>query len=84
MIDFFSFTCNRVNEIKGELAQQIRADFEEAFQGPAAKVKVDLFSNISKHEEDQLISILGHYTKMPIVWNGALSIFSMDLPTKIC
>jgi len=28
----------RVNEMKAELAQQIRSDFEEAFQGPAAKV----------------------------------------------
>jgi hypothetical protein len=28
----------RVNGIKNELAQQIRADFEEAFQGPTAKV----------------------------------------------
>ncbi len=30
----------RVGEIKGELAQQIRADFEEAFQGPGAKVRM--------------------------------------------
>lgn len=29
----------RVNEIKVELGQQIRGDFEEAFQGSASKVK---------------------------------------------
>ena len=38
-LDFIAvlFT-SRVTEIKSELATQIRADFEEAFQGPAAKV----------------------------------------------
>ena len=35
----YNYLRCRVNEIKGELAQQIRADFEESFQGPQAKVK---------------------------------------------
>ena len=31
-------TLFRVGDIKAELAQQIRSDFEEAFQGAGAKV----------------------------------------------
>ena len=38
-LDFIAvLLTSRVTEIKSELATQIRADFEEAFQGPAAKV----------------------------------------------
>ena len=41
-IYFFNY---RVGVIKMELAQQIKADFEESFQGPNAKVFHCLISN---------------------------------------
>lgn len=31
----------RITEMKAELAQQIRADFEVAFQGPTSKVSAE-------------------------------------------
>jgi len=42
MCIFILFSC-RVGVIKMELAQQIKADFEESFQGPNAKVEISQF-----------------------------------------
>ena len=52
-------SLSRVGDIKAELAQQIRSDFEEAFQGAGAKVW-----------RDKLLLLYQQYTENRILVGG--------------
>ena len=76
----------RVGEIKADLAQQIRSDFEEAFQGTGAKVNsiidITMYSRKLTHESIQLGNWVYYDHDLFLTWTNLVLISAIPNSTK--